>query len=82
MRDPQLARDVAGTDAVVGELHYPLPDDVRERPSVDKHTSQLVDTTVTCNRSQGLERGTGIESRRIQGKNDDFENKSTQRMMR
>lgn len=47
MGDSQLAGDVTGSHAVVGQLHYPLPDDVGEWPAVDEHASQLVDPAVT-----------------------------------
>lgn len=46
MGDPQLPGDVTRSDAVVGQLHYSLPDDVRQRPPVHKHAAQLVHTTV------------------------------------
>lgn len=49
MRDPQLTGDITRANSVVGELHYPLADDVREGSAVDEHSAQLVDPSVTCN---------------------------------
>ena len=46
MADPQLSGDVAGPDALVGELHDALPHHVGERPPVDKDPAQLVDAAV------------------------------------
>ncbi|TNN83773.1 hypothetical protein EYF80_005949 [Liparis tanakae] len=44
--DPQLSGDVAGPDALVGQLHYPLPHHVREGSAVHKHPAELVHTPV------------------------------------
>lgn len=44
--DPQLPGDVARSYAVVGKLHYSLPNDVRQRPPIHKNAAQLVHTAV------------------------------------
>jgi hypothetical protein len=49
VRDPELSRDVAGPDAIVGQLHDPLADDVRKGAAVDEDAAELVDAAVTWN---------------------------------
>jgi hypothetical protein len=49
MRNPQLPGDVARPNAVVSQLHYSLPYNVRQRPAVDKNATQLVHTTMALN---------------------------------
>lgn len=44
--DPQLPGDVTGPDSLVGQLHYPLSDHVREGSAVHKHAAELVHTSV------------------------------------
>lgn len=56
----QLARDVAGPDALVGQLHYPLPDHVREGPAVHKHAPELIHPAMPCETE-------GREQRKIGG---------------
>lgn len=46
--DPQLSGDVAGPDALVGQLHDPLPHHVREGSAVHKHPAELIHTAVPC----------------------------------
>lgn len=46
--DSQLARDVAGPDALVGEFYYSLSHDVWEGPAIHKHTSELVHPAMSC----------------------------------
>ncbi|GIY47078.1 hypothetical protein CEXT_750591 [Caerostris extrusa] len=46
--DPELPADVAGPDPLVGQLHYPLPDHVRQGPAVHEHAAQLVHAAVAC----------------------------------
>ena len=43
VRDAQLSRDDAGSDAVVGHLDYLVSDVVGQRPPVDEHSAELVD---------------------------------------
>jgi len=43
--DAQLPADVAGSNPELGQLHYPEPDRVGERPAVHEHTAQLVHLT-------------------------------------
>lgn len=50
VRDAKLARNVTGTDAVVGQLDDPLADDIGQRSTVDKDSAELIDTSVTCPR--------------------------------
>jgi len=50
VRDAQLARDIAGSDAVVRQFDDPLADHVGKWPTVDEDAAQLVDTSVTCAR--------------------------------
>ena len=40
--DPQLSGDVTRPDPLVGQLDYPLPDDVRQGSAVHKHPAELV----------------------------------------
>lgn len=42
VRHQELPADVAGSDAHDGQLHDPLPDDVREWPSVHEDSAELV----------------------------------------
>ena len=42
MGDPQLARDDAGPDAVVGHLHDLVADVVRQGSPVDEDPTQLI----------------------------------------
>jgi len=46
MRNPQLPGDVTRPNTVVRQLHYSLPYNVRQRPAVHKHATQLVHTTM------------------------------------
>lgn len=46
MGHAQLAGDDAGPDPVVGHLHDLVADMVGQRPAVDKHTAQLVDSAL------------------------------------
>lgn len=46
VRDSQLSRDYAGSDAVVGHLHYLVSDVIGQGPPVDEHTAELVDPTL------------------------------------
>lgn len=47
MADAQLAGNVAGPDAVVGELDDPLPHQVRQGAPIHENSTQLVNSTVT-----------------------------------
>ena len=49
MRNPQLPGDVTRPNAVMCQLHYSLPYNVRQRPSVHKNATQLVHTTMALN---------------------------------
>lgn len=42
----QLAGDNAGPNAVMGHLHDLVPDVVGERPAVDEHAAELVDSAL------------------------------------
>lgn len=46
MRDSQLSRDYARSDAVVGHLHYLVADVIGQGPPVDEHAAELVDPTL------------------------------------
>lgn len=46
VRNSQLSRDYAGSDAVVGHLHYLVSDVVWQGPPVDEHAAQLVHPTL------------------------------------
>lgn len=50
MRDAKLSRNIAGSDAVVGQFDDPLSDDIGQRPTVDEDSAKLIDTAVTCPR--------------------------------
>ncbi|TNN80925.1 hypothetical protein EYF80_008930 [Liparis tanakae] len=55
-----LSGDVAGPDALVSQLHDPLPHHVREGSAVHKHPAELVHAAVPCvghNSSTGEHRG-------------------------
>lgn len=42
VRDPQLPADVTGSYPELGQLHYPEPDGVWERPAVHENATELV----------------------------------------
>lgn len=44
--DPQLSGDDAGSDPVVGHLHYLVSDVIWQGPPVDEHTAKLVHPTL------------------------------------
>lgn len=46
MRNSQLPRDDAGSDSVVGHLHYLVSDVIWQRPPVDEHSSKLIHSTL------------------------------------
>ncbi len=46
VRNSQLSRDYAGSDAVVGHLHYLVSDVIWQGPPVDEHTAKLVHPTL------------------------------------
>jgi len=46
VRNSQLSRDHAGSDAVVGHLHYLVSDVIWQGPPVDEHTAKLVHPTL------------------------------------
>lgn len=46
VRNSQLSRDYARSDAVVGHLHYLVSDVIWQGPPVDEHTAKLVDPTL------------------------------------
>ena len=48
MRHPQLATDHTGTDTLCGQLNDFEPNMIWERSSVDKHPSQLIDSSLAC----------------------------------
>lgn len=50
VRDTQLARNVTGPDAVMGQLHNPLAHHIRKRSSVHKHSPQLIHAAVAWGR--------------------------------
>jgi len=52
MRDAELPGDVTRTYTVSRHLHDPLTNHIRQRASVDEHSSQLVDPSMTWIRSQ------------------------------
>ena len=54
MGDPELSGDVAWSDPLVCHVHNPLTNNVRERTSVDKDPSKLVDTPMTCKEEDKL----------------------------
>lgn len=43
--DTQLPADVTGSNPELGQLHYPEPDGVGERPAVHENTAELVHLT-------------------------------------
>lgn len=47
VRDSELPGDVTRPDSLVSHLHNPLPHQIWKWSPVDKHPSQLVDTSVT-----------------------------------
>ena len=44
---PQLTADVARPDPELSQLHDPHPDVVRQRPTIDKDSAQLVNLAVS-----------------------------------
>ena len=46
MRDSELSGDVAGSNAVVGELDDSLANDVGQRTAVDEHAAELIHAAV------------------------------------
>ena len=46
VRNSQLSRDYAGSDAVVGHLHYLVSDVIWQGPPVDEHAAKLVHPTL------------------------------------
>lgn len=52
VRDEQLSRYVAGPDADQSQLHYPLSHAVRQRSPVDKNSTQLINTGLSCDQKE------------------------------
>ena len=52
MRNEQLARDIARTNAHLRKLDNSSPNLIRKRPTVDEHPTKLVNTSLPCNETR------------------------------
>ena len=48
MRHSQSSADITGSHSLVSHLHDPLPHHVRKRSPVDKDSTQLINSSMTC----------------------------------
>ena len=49
MRYSELSGNVTWSHSTLSQFHYPPSNDFRQWPPVDKHTSQLIHATMSCN---------------------------------
>ena len=48
MGHSELSADITRSDSLVSQFHDSLSDNIRQGPTVDKDSTQLVDSAVAC----------------------------------